>query len=125
MNSPSGWKMRRTSRLADTSHFLSIVLKLLGIVALIAVGVIIYSTCSGSPLIQKIDKTLPGPEIIYEVPTVTRTYLAEKAVQNDDGSVTMTHWYQREKNRWAEYPGTITLPAVVKPRVQRRVLTSS
>lgn len=113
----------RQSRINNISGCLSVILKALGIVAIIAVGIIIYSTCSGSPLIRSIDKTAPGPEITFEISTVTRTYLAEKAVQNDDGSVTMTHYYQREKKGWKEYKDTVTVPPVLRPRIQRRVLT--
>jgi len=114
------------NRIANTAGVLSIVIKGLVIVAIIGVGIVVYSTCAGSPLIQSIDKTLPAVETApFEVPTVTRTYIAQRATANDDGSVTMRNWYQRENKKWVYYEGAITLPSVVKPRIRQRSLTNN
>ena len=111
-----------------TKNFLGVIIKIMVIVAVIGVGVIIYSTCAGSPLIKSIDKTLPAVETAqFEVPTVTRTYIAQYATANEDGTVTMKNWYQKEKKKWIFYEGyenEITLPAVVKPRIRQRLLTN-
>lgn len=102
-------------------RILSLVIKLLVLVAIVAIGVIIYQTCAGTPLIQRIDKTVPDKMVApFEVPTVTKSYLAQEAALNDDGSVTMSGWYERDGDRWVLHEEVVTLPPVLRPRVNRR-----
>ena len=97
------------------------VIKILILVGIIMLGVIIYITCSGSPLVQRIDNTLPDRiEAPYEVPTRTHLYYAEQATANDDKSVTMGGWYENMGNKWEFNEGEITLPAVLQPEIRRR-----
>ena len=80
---------------------LSRVIIALVLIAIIAVGALIYTTCSGSPLIQRIDKTLPDASVApFQVATMTRTYQAERAVLNDNGTVTMWGWYEKDGGKW-------------------------
>lgn len=103
-------------------NILSLIIKLLFIVGIIAVGVIIYNTCAGGSVIERIDKSLPDKSIApYDVTTHTMVYKAKYAVANDDGTVTMTGWYTREKNKWIYHPESFTLPKVLKPRISKRI----
>jgi hypothetical protein len=105
----------------DVGRTLGIVIKLMLVVALIAIGLVVYQTCAGSPLIQRIDKTLPDVAAApLEVATQTHIYYAEKATLNDDGSVTMVNWYEKLNNRWKQHMGMITLPPTLRPRASRR-----
>lgn len=107
--------MRRTGRI------LSIIIRILVIVAIIAVGVVIYSTCAGSPLIQKIDKTLPNEiDTPFKITTMTKLYYAKKAILNDDGSVTMFNWYEQINTEWVFNKGDFTIPPVLRPEIKRR-----
>ena len=92
------------------------------LVAVIAIGIMVYSTCAGGSIIQRIDKT--KPEVIavpFEVSTATKTYLTPRAVLNDDKSVTMYGWYERDGGKWVYHDKSITLPSVLKPRIGKRV----
>jgi len=101
--------------------YISAAIKILVLVALIAVGVMVYSTCAGSPLIAKIDRTLPDVSAApFEVATVTRIYQVKRAVMNEDKSVTMTGWYEKDGGKWVYHEGSITLPPVFRPRISRR-----
>lgn len=100
---------------------LSLLIKVLVLVAIIGVGVIIYQTCSGLPLIQKIDKTLPVvSEAPLEISTMTKNYMAQRAILNDEGSVTMYGWYDRVDGEWVFHEEKITLPKVLRPRIIKR-----
>ncbi|MDD5511582.1 MAG: hypothetical protein PHI12_12340 [Dehalococcoidales bacterium] len=102
---------------------LGCIVKLLALLAVIAVIGFIFVTCSGTSgcNCQRIDKTLPDVSAApYRVPTVTHYYYAEKAVTNHDGSVTMTGWYERMNDKWFYHEDSETLPPVLKPRVERR-----
>ena len=96
-------------------------IKILLVIALLGLVVIIYQTCAGNDIIQRIDKTEPSQQAaIFEVPTKTRTYLAQKAVLNSDNSVTMINWYEKDGGKWVYHEGSITLPSMLRPRVQKR-----
>jgi len=100
---------------------LSLIIKILVLVAVIMFGVLIYITCSGQPLVQKIDKTLPDDiQAPYEVTTRTHLYYAAEAVENDDSSVTMSGWYERINEKWVLHEGEETLPPLLRPEVKRR-----
>ena len=100
---------------------LSLVIKILILVAIIAVGVLIYSTCAGSPLIQRIDKTKPDESTApYTVATQTKLYMAERATLNDDSSVTMSGWYEKDGSQWIFHEKEITLPPLLRPRIGKR-----
>ena len=100
---------------------LSLVIKILILVALIAVGFLIYVTCAGTPLIQKIDKSLPDSAAApFEIPTKTKVYLAQKAILNEDESVTMHGWYERDSDKWVLHEGSVTLPKVLRPYINKR-----
>lgn len=103
---------------------LPMLIKIFGIVTLIAIGVIIYSTCSGGPLIQRIDKTIPDVAAApYEISTQTNIYYAGQAYRNNDGSVTMMRWYERVEKKWVKQDGSVTLPPVLRPRIGTRSLS--
>ena len=98
-----------------------LIIKILILVALISLGFVIYSTCAGTPLIQKIDKTLPDVSTApYEVTTVTKLYIAQKAYSNEDDSVTMLRWYEKEDDKWIYRAESFTIPPVLNPRINRR-----
>lgn len=99
----------------------NIVFKVLVLVAIIAVGLIIYQTCSGSPLVQRVDMMEPGIDVApFIVPTATGGYYAREATLNDDDSVTMTDWYEYENNGWKFHTDSIRLPKALRPEVKRR-----
>jgi hypothetical protein len=103
---------------------LPMLIKIFGIIALIAVGLWIYSTCSGGPLIQRIDKTIPDiSSVPYEITTRTNMYYAHQAYKNDDGSVTMLRWYERIDRSWILQSGSMTLPLVLNPQISKRLAT--
>lgn len=100
---------------------LKLIITLLILAALIGVGVLIYTTCSGTPLIQRIDKTLPDDTVApFQVFTETHLYYARDAIQNADGSVTMSGWYEQNNGRWVLREGSTTIPKVLHPRINRR-----
>lgn len=91
------------------------------LVAVIAVGALVYSTCSGVGIITTIDKTLPSvTEAPFEVATITKIFQARRAVMNEDKSVTMTGWYERDGKKWVLREGSITLKPVLRPRISKR-----
>ena len=104
------------------SSVLSLVIKLLIIVALVAIGLIVYQTCSGAPLVQRIDRMMPDESVApYKVVTQTRVYVASRAENNADGTVTMVTWYNRDrKGKGVKHTESITLPAVLRPVISRR-----
>lgn len=100
---------------------LRLIIPLLVVVMIIAVGVLAYATCAGTPIIQKIDKTLPDSKVApYQVLTATKLYLSQEAVDNGDGSVTMNGWYVRVKDKWIFHEEAVTLPPVLHPKIERR-----
>lgn len=100
---------------------LGLIIKILILIAVIAVGILVYQMCSGNPLIQKIDKTLPDKTIApCEVSTQTHIYCANNAILNDDGSVTMFDWWEKIGDVWVAHNGSITLPPKLHPRINRR-----
>lgn len=107
--------------MAKVSKTLGIIIRLLIIVAIIGFGFFIYQACAGTPIVQKIDKTLPDVSAApYDVATVTRTYKAVRAVANDDGSVTMTGWYEQIDGKWVYNDRSITLLPVLRPYILKR-----
>lgn len=105
----------------NKSKMLGTIIKILLIVAVLAIGVTVYSTCSGSSCIRRIDQTLPDATTApYEVATQTTIYYAGQAYKNDDKSVTMLRWYERIDGKWKLQDDSITLPAVLKPRISNR-----
>lgn len=98
-----------------------ILMTLLIIAAIIAVGALVYSSCAGQHIIQRIDKSEPDKAVApFEVATESHIYLVERATLNDDKSVTITNWYNRENKKWVKYDGSITLPPLLKPRINKR-----
>ncbi len=101
--------------------YVSTVIMVLLLVVVIAVGALVYSTCSGAAIITMIDKTLPSvTEAPFEVATITKIFQARRAVLNEDKSVTMTGWYERDGKKWVLREGSITLPPVLRPRISKR-----
>jgi len=91
------------------------------IIALVGAGFFVYQTCVGTPIVRKIDKTIPSiEEAPFEVSTMTRIYYAEKAILNNDKTVTMYGWYERDGKKWVYREKTITLPAMMRPRIRKR-----
>lgn len=102
-------------------NILSLLLKILVLIALVAVGFFIYQACAGTPLIQKIDKSVPdSSKASFEVSTRTKIYYAEKATLNDDSTVTMNGWYERNGGKWVYHKGLITLTQVLHPQIFKR-----
>lgn len=101
--------------------YITTTIMVLLLVALIAVGLLVYSTCSDAAIITTIDKTLPSvTEAPFEVATITKIFQARRAVMNEDKSVTMTGWYERDGKKWLFREGSITLKPVLRPRISRR-----
>ncbi len=110
------------SKMERTSRFLSLSIKILVLLAIVGVGLFVYQTCSGTSLIQTIDKTVTGVEVApFQVVTRMKTYCAQKVNSHDDGSVVMTGWYDRVERKWVFRKGSITLPKIFHPMVSRRV----
>jgi len=104
-----------------TGNILTVVIKILVLIAVIAAGIAVYSTCSGSPLIQKIDKSIPDITVApFIVATQTQNYYTRQAIQNTDGTVTMRGWYSWNKNKWILQENEITIPALLSPRIIKR-----
>ena len=100
---------------------LNIIIRILVIVAIIGIAVFVYQTCAGTPLVTKIDRTLPDVSVApYDVVTVTRTYKAAKATVNEDGSVTMTGWYERINGKWVYTEGNFAIQPVLSPHIIQR-----
>lgn len=100
---------------------LGLIIKILILCAIIALGVVVYTTCAGTPFIQKIDKTIPDPAIAsFEVSTVTKIYYAQQVYENDDNSVTMLRWYERLDDEWIYHNESYKIPPVLKPRINSR-----
>ncbi len=100
---------------------LSLIIKFLVLIAIVGVGILVYQTCSGSPLLQKIARTLPDKAAApFEVSTVIKIYEAVQAVSNADGSVTMSGWYDKVGGKWLYHSEKITLLPVLKPKVNKR-----
>lgn len=107
--------------MARTLSLLNVVIRVLVIVAIVGLGLFIYQSCSGSALIQTIDRSLPdSSKAPFAVTTMTRAYLAQDAVFNSDGGVNMTGWYEMQGSKWKFDKGTITLLPVLKPRISGR-----
>lgn len=98
-----------------------ILIRIFAVVVLLAIVAVVYSMCSGAPLIQRIDKTEPDINTAsFEISTFTRIYYAQHAVKNADGSVTMERWYYRDDNKWNYQASKVTLPRVLRPVISRR-----
>lgn len=98
---------------------MSLAIKIMVIVAIIAIGIFIYQSCAGTPLIQRIDKNAPDAVSTYQVSTVTRIYYAKEAVKNPDGSVTLTDWYLKDRDKWEYHTGKLTIPPPLHPVINR------
>jgi hypothetical protein len=97
---------------------LGCLIKILAVVALIVIGVFAYTTCSANTGCgcQKIDKSLPPVSAApYTVTIKTGTLYAEKAITNENKSVTVYGWYEKINGKWVRHPGPDTLPPVLKP----------
>lgn len=104
-----------------TGQILSILIKILVLVAIVGAGIIIYQSCAGAPLIQKIDKSMPSvTEAPLRVATQTKTYLAERAILTPGRAVTMFNWYEKDGEEWVFHKGRITLPSGWRPRISKR-----
>jgi len=97
------------------------VITVLILIALIGIGALIYQTCAGTQLIQRIDKTLPDSAAApFEITTMTRIYMARVATKNEDGSVRLTGWYVKDGKKWIYHEETITLPPLLHPVISKR-----
>lgn len=95
----------------------------MAVLALIAVGIFIYSTCSDGAgcACRPIDNTLPDVSTApYSVTTKTHLYYAVLAEQNPDGLVTMRGWYEKSGDSWEFHNDEIKLTPVLKPVITRR-----
>ncbi len=100
---------------------LSLLIKILVVVGLVGLGIFVYQTCAGTPLIQRIDKVPPDETVApYQIVTRTRTYYAQRAVANTDNSVTMWGWYEKIDGRWVLHNEEFTLKPVLRPSIGRR-----
>lgn len=109
------------SRANQISGIISLIIKILLLVAVIATGVFVYQTCAGTPIVQKIDKTLPDKVTApFEVQTMSKIYLSRSADLNEDGSVTMKDWYERDGVEWVLHQGAIVLPKLLRPKISER-----
>lgn len=100
---------------------LSLIIKILALIALIGIGLLIYSTCSGTSLVHRIDKTIPDVTVApFEISTQTNIYMARRATLNEDKSVTMLGWYEKVNNKWVLHEEAITLPKILRPRIGKR-----
>lgn len=100
---------------------LSVIISILAIVAMLGIIAIAYMTCSGTPLIQRIDQVEPTEmQAPFKVWTVTRTYLAKQATLNDDGTVTMRGFYEKDGSDWKLRDREYTIPKLFKPQVSQR-----
>ena len=96
------------------------IISILILISVIGIGVMVYTTCSGAPLVQRIDKTLPDVSAApYEVSTVTHIYYARQATKDARG-VTMLNWYERLNKKWVLHPEPITIPANLRPNISKR-----
>lgn len=89
------------------------------LLALIGIGVLVYTTCTGSPLVQKIDKTKPDTTYLHEVATHTHIYYVKRVSSNEDGSISIAGWYEQTKDGWVFHEDEITLPPVLHPRIMK------
>lgn len=97
-----------------------LLIKVLIIVAIIAVGIIIYQTCAGSPIVQRIDQMVPDIEKVpFEVITRTKVYYAASAIE-DKGAVIMSGWYEKIDGKWVYHTEEITLPPILRPQIIKR-----
>ena len=103
------------------NRILSLLIKILAIVAVVGIGVFVYQTCAGTPIIQRIDKMPPEKTVApFEVSTQTHIYYCSRAFANNDGSVTMYGWYEQLNGKWVLHDKEITLPKVLRPNIGRR-----
>jgi hypothetical protein len=102
------------------SEVLGLSLKIMAAVAILAVIAIVYQTCSGTPIIQRIDRTTPTIEKApYQVYTATRAYYAKNATQNGS-RVIMTGYYTDITGKWVYHKETISLTDKLNPRIVKR-----
>lgn len=100
---------------------IKLLIAILILVAVVGGGLYIYQACAAAPIIQKIDKTLPEVNIApFSVTTETHVYYARVATLNEDKSVTMIGWYERDGKKWVYREGSIRLPPEWKPRIGKR-----
>src|SRR4030042_5900592 len=91
------------------------------IVAIILIGLLVYQTCSGHGLIQRIDKMEPEKTVApFEVATQSHIYYAVLATLSTDKSVTMKGWDERVDGKWVKHDDSITLPKLLRPRISKR-----
>ena len=103
-----------------TSEVLGLSLKIMAAVAILAVIAIAYQTCSGSPIIQRVDQMIPTAEKApYQVYTITRSYYAKNATQNGS-RVIMSGYYTDITGKWVYHKETISLTDKLNPRITRR-----
>lgn len=109
-------------RVNNISSIISLLLKIFVLVAIIGIGLLIYQTCSGSPLVQRIDKITPGVEVAkYEITSMTRIYYSNDAFKNSDGSVTMRGFYENHNGHWEYVDAGFTIKPVLRPRIIERL----
>ncbi len=100
---------------------LSLIIKLLVIIAIIAVGILVYQSCAGGHIVQRIDKMVPDElKAPFVVTTMTHLYYAGQATVNNDKSITISNWYEQSKGKWVLHKETVTLPVVLHPALSKR-----
>ena len=103
------------------TNFLTTIIKVLVIVALIGIGILVYQACAGGHIIQRIDNTPPDITVAqYQVVTETHLYYAKEATLTLDGSATIKGWYEKVNSKWVFHKDTVLLPAVLHPGISRR-----
>lgn len=113
--------MRNITR--NIGGFVSTLAKISLVVIVLAIGVLVYQSCSGSPIVKRIDSIPPSEargEALIPVSTHTHVYEVRKAVANPDGSVTISGWYVKEGGMWGKiHLDTVTLPPVLQPQINK------
>lgn len=103
------------------SNFLGILIKIFIVLAIIGVIALVYSTCAGGNVFQRIDKTLPDKTVApFEITTITKIYFAKNAIPHEDKSVTMYQWYEKDDGKWVYRDDEIRLLPILHPIMAKR-----
>lgn len=105
-----------------TADFLGIIIRVLVIIGFIAIGIVVYQSCAGSPLVQRIDEMPPDiDKAKYQILTMTKhDYYADEAWYNGDGSATIRDYFKLVGKKWRYVEGERIIPKVLKPEIKRR-----
>jgi hypothetical protein len=85
----------------------------LAIIAVIAIFLI------ASVVMYFVDRPPEVPQTAYMVTTDTRILYADEVVENEDGSITLSGWWETYRGRWVRHTdGDITIPDSWQPKVK-------